>query len=67
MNHEAELNAEAVGDLEALGARVAPLEQAQVEQMRAESAGREIEERYRKIFEHSNDAILVMDLSLIHI
>ena len=61
MSHEAELNGESVRELAVLRAHVAALEQAQAEQMRAESAGREIEERFRKIFEHSNDAILVID------
>jgi formate hydrogenlyase transcriptional activator len=61
MSHEAELNGDSVRELAVLRARVAALEQAQAEQMRAESAGREIEERYRKIFEYSNDAILIID------
>jgi formate hydrogenlyase transcriptional activator len=61
MSHEPELNADSVREMAVLRARVAALEQAQAEKMRAESAGREIEERYHKIFEHSNDAILVMD------
>ncbi|MBI2564175.1 MAG: sigma 54-interacting transcriptional regulator [candidate division NC10 bacterium] len=61
MSHEAELNGDSVREPAVLRARVAALEQAQAERMRAESAGRDLEERYRKIFEHSNDAIFVID------
>lgn len=61
MSHEAELNGDSVREPTVLRARVAALEEAQAERMRAESAGRDLEERYRKIFEHSNDAIFVID------
>lgn len=61
MSHEAELNGDSLRELTVLRARVAALEQAQAARKREEGAGREIEERYRKIFEHSNDAILVID------
>jgi formate hydrogenlyase transcriptional activator len=61
MSNEAEMNGDAVRELGVLHARVEDSERAQAEEARVGSAGREIEERYRKIVEHSNDAILIMD------
>lgn len=61
MNREPELNAHSAPELAILRARVAGLEQAQADRNQVESTARESEERYRKIFEHSNDAIFVID------
>ena len=48
-------------DVESLRARVAALQQAGEECVRAQDALRKSEERFRKIFDHSNDAIFVID------
>jgi len=48
-------------DLESLRARVAALQQAGEECVRAQDELRKSEERFRKIFDHSNDAIFVID------
>jgi formate hydrogenlyase transcriptional activator len=48
-------------DLESLRARVAALQQAGEECVRAQEDLRKSEERFRKIFDHSNDAIFVID------
>jgi len=48
-------------DLESLRARVASLQQAGEECVRAQDELRKSEERFRKIFDHSNDAIFVID------
>jgi len=48
-------------ELDRLQARVAALQQAGEECVRAQDALRKIEERFRKIFDHSNDAIFVLD------
>jgi len=54
-------------DLESLRARVAALQQAGEECVRAQDALRKSEERFRKIFDHSNDAIFVFDPERDHI
>lgn len=48
-------------ELERLRAQLAVLQQAETECVRAQDALRESEERFRKIFEYSNDAIFVID------
>jgi len=48
-------------DLESLRARVAALQQAGEECVRAQEDLRKSEERFRRIFDHSNDAIFVID------
>jgi len=48
-------------DLESLRARVAALQQAGEECVRAQDELRKSEERFRRIFDHSNDAIFVID------
>ncbi len=48
-------------ELESLRARLAALQQAGEECVRAQDELRKSEERFRKIFDHSNDAIFVID------
>ncbi len=48
-------------ELEAVHRRLAALEHTDSERQRAEEALGQSEERFRKIFEHSNDAIFVID------
>lgn len=48
-------------ELEAVHRRLAALEHSDFERQRAEEARERSEERFRKIFEHSNDAIFVID------
>ncbi len=54
-------------DLESLRARLAALQQAGEECVRAQDELRKSEERFRKIFDHSNDAIFVLDPGRDHI
>ena len=48
-------------EIEVLRAQVAALEQAEAQRKRVEDELRESEERFHKIFDHSNDAIFVLD------
>jgi len=61
MKDQEKAKAELLQELETLRGKVAGFEKTEVEHKRAEEAYRKSQERFRKIFQYSNDAIFIFD------
>ena len=61
MKNETKTKEKLIQELETLRAKLAAFEKAEAEHKRTEDELRKSEERFRKIFEYSNDAILILD------
>ena len=61
MKDQEKAKAELLQELETLRGKVAGFEKTEVEHKRAEEAHRKSQERFRKIFQYSNDAIFIFD------
>lgn len=61
MKDQEKAKAELLQELETLRGKVAGFEKTEVEHKRAEEALRKSQERFRKIFQYSNDAIFIFD------
>ena len=61
MKDQEKAKAELLRELETLRGKVAGFEKTEVEHKRAEEAHRKSQERFRKIFQYSNDAIFIFD------
>ncbi len=61
MKNETKTKEKLIQELETLRAKLAAFEKAEAEHKRTQDELRKSEERFRKIFEYSNDAVFILD------